>query len=69
MKSQAEQQMIMMAAMQAQMTGVPPEPPQAPPNPMQNQQKITKGKGITGKMQNAMNPDLVGQGIPGGNKV
>lgn len=62
MKMQAEMQQMQQAAQQSMMTGQPPQPPQQAANPMGNQQKITKGKGISTKMQNAMNPDLTGGG-------
>lgn len=65
MKMQAEQQQMMQAA-QMQMMGMEP-PPIGQPNPMQQQESIRKGSGITSKTKNAMSPDLApfGQGTRG----
>lgn len=60
LKQQAEMQQMQQAAQQAAMTGQPVQPPEQKPNPMEAQQKISKGKGISTKMQNAMSPDLTG---------
>lgn len=56
-KDEAQHQQMMQAAMM----GMPPGPQQ--PNPMDNQENIRKGKGVSTKMQNAMNPDLTGGGL------
>ena len=56
------QMQMMQAAQMSAMTGQPPQPA-GEPNPMQGHQKISKGKGISTKMQNAINPDLTGGGI------
>ena len=61
MQQQQQMQQMQQAMQQSMMTGQPPQPQQQE-NPMGKQQKITKGKGISAKMQNAMNPDLTGGG-------
>lgn len=53
-------QKMQMQAMQAAMMGQPAQPEG---NPMQAQEKIKQGNGISTKMQNSMNPDLTGGGI------
>jgi len=58
LKAQAEQMQMMQAAMTAQMTGQPPQAPQQAPNPMEQQERLRKGSGITSKTKNAINPDL-----------
>lgn len=50
-----QQQMMMQAAMMGQAA-------QPQPNPMEQKEPIKKGKGISTKMQNALNPDLTGGG-------
>lgn len=62
MQQQAQQMQMMQAAMQAQMTGQPVEP-QGQPNPMQQQENIRKGSGLTSKTKNALNPDLSAFGM------
>ncbi|GAC1502120.1 MAG: hypothetical protein NVS1B10_06750 [Candidatus Saccharimonadales bacterium] len=61
-KMQAEMQAQQQAAQQAMVTGQPAQPQQTP-NPMDKQEPIRKGKGISTKTQNAINPDLTGGGI------
>lgn len=61
MKAQQQQMQMMQAAMMGQAAG-----PQGPPPPMgpgAPQEHLRKGKGISTKMQNAMNPDLTGGGV------
>lgn len=62
MKAQQEQMQMMQSAQMAAMTGQPAQPPQQA-SPMGEPQKAMKGKGITAKMQNAINPDLTGGGL------
>jgi hypothetical protein len=62
MKAQKEQMMLMQAAQMSQMTGQPMMPPEGEANPMDQQEPIRKGSGITAKTKNAMNPDLQAYG-------
>lgn len=63
MQAQKEQMAMMQAASMASMTGQPMQPPGQEPNPMQGQEKIRKGAGVSTKTQNAMTPDLTGGAI------
>lgn len=63
MQAQAEHMQQMQAIQMAAMTGQPAQMPEKEPNPMEQQEKIRKGHGISPKMQNAMSPDLTGGGI------
>lgn len=58
---QMQQQQQQMQMMQQMAMGQPPGG--AAPNPTQQEEKIKKGKGISTKMQNAINPDLTGGGM------
>lgn len=63
---QAQDEAMHQQMLQAAMMGQPP--PGAAPNPMQNQEKIRKGSGITSKTKEALNPDLMGAGAGFGAK-
>lgn len=54
---QAKDELLHQQMIQAAMMGQPPQP--SAPNPMQQQESIRKGSGITSKTKNAMNPDLM----------
>lgn len=62
----AIEQREQMAQMQAMAMGQPPQPP--PPNPMQNEEPVRKGKGISREMQNAMASDLTQSQFRGSTK-
>lgn len=56
-KSQKQMMQMQQAAQAAMMTGQPPQP-QGEPNPMDAQENIRKGFGISTKQKNALAPDL-----------